>query len=73
MKTKSKISGHIVRSAAYAVFLSVAFIAFSSASDSPNTWHKSASDDWRLWQHGEKSEPTPSAQLHRACSVSASN
>ena len=42
MKTKSKISGHIIRSAAYAVFLSVAFIAASSAFDSPNTWHKSA-------------------------------
>ena len=27
MKTKSKISGHIIRSAVYAVFLSVAFIA----------------------------------------------
>ena len=42
MKTKDKISGHTIRSAAYAVFLSVAFIAFSSASNSPNTWHKSA-------------------------------
>ena len=42
MKTKSKISGHIIRSAAYAVFLSVAFIALSSAVNSPNTWHKSA-------------------------------
>ena len=42
MKTKSKISGHIIRSAAYAVFLSVAFIAASSAFNSPNTWHKSA-------------------------------
>ena len=42
MKTKSKISGYIIRSAAYAVFLSVAFIAVSSAFDSPNRWHKSA-------------------------------
>ena len=42
MKTKSKINGHIIRSGAWAVFLSVAFIAASSASDSPNTWHKSA-------------------------------
>ena len=31
MKTKSKISGYIIRSAAWAVFLSVAFIAASSA------------------------------------------
>ena len=38
MKTKSKISGHIIRSAAYAVFLSVAFIAASSAFNSPNAW-----------------------------------
>src|SRR6266536_4994773 len=43
MKTKSKISGHIIRSAAYAVFLSVAFIAASSAFNSPNAWDKSAS------------------------------
>ena len=42
MKTKSKISGHIIRSAAYAVFLSVAFIALSSAFDSRNRWHKSS-------------------------------
>ena len=42
MKTKSKISGHIIRSAAYAVFLSVAFIALSSAFNSPNAWDKSA-------------------------------
>jgi hypothetical protein len=42
MKTKSKISGHIIRSVVYAVFLSVAFIAFSSAFDSPSTWYKSA-------------------------------
>jgi len=42
MKTKSKISGHIIRSAAYAVFLLVAFIAFSWAFQSPNKWYKSA-------------------------------
>jgi hypothetical protein len=42
MKTKSKISGYIIRSTAYAVFLSVAFIALSSAFNSPNIWHKSA-------------------------------
>jgi hypothetical protein len=37
MKTQGKISGHIIRSGAYAVFLSVAFIAASSASNSPNS------------------------------------
>jgi len=42
MKTQNKISGHIIRSAAYAVFLSVTFIAASSASNSPNTWQRSA-------------------------------
>ena len=42
MKTKSKISGYIIRSAVYAVFLSVAFIAVSSAFNSPNKWYKSA-------------------------------
>ena len=42
MKGKSKISGHIIRSGALAVFLSVAFIALSSAFHSPNKWHKSA-------------------------------
>ena len=42
MKTKSKISGYIIRGAAYAVFLSVAFIAASSAFHSPNKWYKSA-------------------------------
>ena len=42
MKTKSKISGYMIRSAAWAVFLSVAFIAASSAFNSPNIWHKSA-------------------------------
>lgn len=43
MKTKSNIGGHIIRSAAWAVFLSVAFIAATSASNSPNAWDKSAS------------------------------
>ena len=42
MKTKSKISGYVIRSAAYAVFLSVAFIAASSAFNSPNKWYNSA-------------------------------
>jgi N-acetylneuraminic acid mutarotase len=42
MKTKSEISGYIIRSAAYAVFLSVAFIALTSAFNSPNKWYKSA-------------------------------
>ena len=41
MKTKSKINGYIIRSAAYAVFLSVAFIAVSWAFQSPNKWYKS--------------------------------
>jgi N-acetylneuraminic acid mutarotase len=41
MKTKSKISGYIIRSGAWAVFLSVAFIAFSSAFQSPNSTTKS--------------------------------
>jgi hypothetical protein len=42
MKTKSKISGHIIRGGAWAVFLSVAFIAATSGFDSPNKWYKSA-------------------------------
>jgi len=42
MKTKSEISGYIVRSAAWALFLSVAFIAASWAFQSPNKWYKSA-------------------------------
>ena len=42
MKTKSKTSGHIIRSGVWAVFLSVAFIALSSAFNSPNRWHKTA-------------------------------
>jgi hypothetical protein len=41
MKTKSKISSYVIRSAASAVFLSVAFIALSSASNSPNRWQRS--------------------------------
>ena len=35
MKTKSKISGHIIRGVVYALFPAVAFIAASSAFDSP--------------------------------------
>src|SRR5436190_2055321 len=42
MKTKSKISGYIIRSGAWAVFLSLTFIALSSASNSPNRWQRSA-------------------------------
>ena len=42
MTTKSKTGAYIFRSAAYAVFLSVAFIAASSASNSPNRWQRSA-------------------------------
>jgi N-acetylneuraminic acid mutarotase len=42
MKTEGKISGHVIHSAAYAVFLSVVFIAASSASNSPNKWQRSA-------------------------------
>jgi len=42
MKAKSKISGYAIRSAAYAVFLSVAFIAASSASNSADSWQRSA-------------------------------
>ena len=42
MKTKDKISGYVIRSGVWAVFLWVAFIAFSLASNSSNTWHKSA-------------------------------
>jgi hypothetical protein len=37
MKTKSNISGYIILSGAWAVFLSVAFIALSSAFNSPNS------------------------------------
>jgi hypothetical protein len=42
MKTKSKIGGHIIRSTAYAVLLSLAFIALSSGFNSLNGWNKSA-------------------------------
>jgi len=42
MKTKSRISGYMIRSTAYAVFLSVAFIAASSAFDWPNKSYQSA-------------------------------
>ena len=42
MKTKSKISGYMIRSTAYAVFLSVAFVAASWAFHSPNKWYQSA-------------------------------
>ena len=45
MKTKSKISGYMIRSAVYAVFLSVAFIAASWAFQSPNKW---SHPPWRL-------------------------
>jgi len=41
MKLRSKISGYILRSAAYALFLSVGFIAASAAFQSPNKWYKS--------------------------------
>jgi N-acetylneuraminic acid mutarotase len=41
MKRKSKISDYIIRSAAYVVFLSVAFIAASSGFQLPNEWYKS--------------------------------
>ena len=41
MKTQSKISGHIIRGVVYAVFLSVAFMAATSAFNSPNKWYKS--------------------------------
>src|SRR5205809_4556629 len=40
MKTKSKVSGYIIRGGAYAVFVSVVFIAASSASNSPNRWQR---------------------------------
>src|SRR3982750_661468 len=42
MKSKSKISGHIIRGGAWAVFLSAVFIALSSASNSPNTRQRPA-------------------------------
>jgi len=43
MKTNSKIDGHILRSAAYTVFLSVVFIALTSAFNSPDRSEKSSS------------------------------
>ena len=42
VKTKDKISGYIIRSGVWAVFLSVALIALGSAFNSPNGWHKTA-------------------------------
>jgi N-acetylneuraminic acid mutarotase len=42
MKTKRKISGYVIRSGAYAVFLPCTLIALSSAFNSPNRWHKSS-------------------------------
>ena len=42
MKTKSKISGHIIRGVVYTMFLALAFIVASSAFDSPNKLYKSA-------------------------------
>ena len=42
MKTKDKISDYTIRSAAYAVFLSVTFIAAGSASNLPNSWQRSS-------------------------------
>src|SRR5262245_21453660 len=40
MKTKSQISGHMIRSATYAVFVSVGFSAASSAFQWTNKWYK---------------------------------
>jgi photosystem II stability/assembly factor-like uncharacterized protein len=42
IKRTSKISGYIIRSAVYAVFLSVALIALSSAFNSSSNWYESA-------------------------------
>ena len=39
-RTKNKISGHVIRSAVYAVSLVFAFIALSSAFNSPNRWQE---------------------------------
>src|SRR5215813_11948256 len=41
MKTNTKIGGYIIRSTAYAVLLSLAFIALTSAFQSPNKSNKS--------------------------------
>src|SRR5438874_11147648 len=43
MKTNSKMGGHILRSAVYTVFLSVVFIALTSAFNSPDTSEKTSS------------------------------
>jgi hypothetical protein len=40
-RTKNKISGHVIRSAAYAVSIPFAFIALSSAFNSLNRWQES--------------------------------
>src|SRR5205085_2492969 len=40
-RTKNKISGHVIRSAAYAVCLPFVFIALTSAFNSPNRWQES--------------------------------
>ena len=40
-RTKNKISGHVIRSAAYAVSLPFVFIALTPAFNSPNRWQKS--------------------------------
>ena len=40
MKTKSKISAYITRSAARAGFVSFGFVALGLAVNSPNQWHK---------------------------------
>ena len=42
MKTKRKISDHLFAAPHNTVFLSMAFIAASSASNSPNKWQRSA-------------------------------
>jgi N-acetylneuraminic acid mutarotase len=60
MKTKSKISGHIIRSVAYAVFLLVAFIAASSAFQSPNKSNKFATATGR-YDSAAKSPSQPRA------------
>ena len=59
MKTKSKISGYIIRSAAYAVFFSVAVIALSLAFYSPEVHSMGRR---RLSANPERL-PSPSASL----------
>ena len=66
MKTKSKISGYIIRSAVYAVFLSVAFIALSSAFHSPNDGinppaRLAATTEWRRVRVNPERSASPSA------------